>query len=308
MWRTAEGFAYRPLISLLVPVYRSNLDHLARCVASVTAQLYSRWELCIADDGSNDPALSDYLDSLVESNPRIKVTRLAENKGIAEATNAALELAAGEFVAFLDHDDEVQDFALFEVVKALNAEPGLDVLYSDEDKLDEHGKRYFPFFKPDWSPDFFHACNYVCHFFVCRRETLEAVGRLRPGFDGSQDYDVILRLTEHTSRIRHIPKILYHWRTSERSAASSPEAKPEASAAGARALSDHLQRMNTPADVIEVGASRYRVKYHAVERPKVAIIIPTGGNISKLNEALSTVMAKTLYDNYELLVVGSRWK
>ncbi|MDA1316093.1 MAG: glycosyltransferase [Acidobacteria bacterium] len=301
MWRIAEDFAYRPLISLLVPVYQSNLDHLARCIASVTSQLYSHWELCIADDGSNDPGLSDYLDSLVQADSRIRVTRLPENRGIAEATNAAFALAAGEFVAFLDHDDEIADFALFEVVTVLNADPASDVLYSDEDKLDECGNRYFPFFKPDWSPDYFHSCNYMCHFLVCRRELLEAVGRLRPGFDGSQDYDVILRLTERTTKIRHIPKILYHWRTSERSAAW----KPEASAAGARALLDHLRRLSTPAEVIEIGPARYRVKYRTKKNPRVALIIPTGGNVSRLNEALSSVLAKTLYDNYEILVVDN---
>lgn len=306
MWRKAEQFSYRPTISLLVPVYKSDLNHLALCISSVTSQLYSQWELCIVDDGSKDPELSDYLDSLLQQeDPRIRVTTLPENKGIAEATNAALELATGEFVAFLDHDDEIADFALFEVVKALNAEPDLDVLYSDEDKLDELGKRYFPFFKPDWSPAYFHSCNYLRHFLVCRKKTLEAVGRFRPGFDGSQDYDVILRLTERTKSIRHIPKVLYHWRTSERSAAWRADAKPHASEAGARALSDHLRRLNTPAEVIEVGPSRYRARYKIEKEPRVAIIIPTGGNTAKLNETLSTVLAKTQYENYEVLVVDN---
>lgn len=300
-----ETFTSRPKISILTPVYQSDLAHLASCISSIRSQLYSNWELCLVDDGSNSTEFSEYLRSLTQQDSRIRLTTLPTNRGIAAATNAALAMATGDFVGFVDHDDEIADFALFDVVEALNAEPDLDVIYSDEDKLDEEGKRFFPFFKPDWSPDLLRSCNYVCHFLVARRELLENAGRVRSEFDGSQDYDLILRLAECTDRVHHIPKVLYHWRTSPRSAASGPEAKPEASEAGARALREHLERGNNPATVAEIGPSRYRVTYEIANPGQVAIIIPTGGNVWKLNEALSTVLAKTVYANYEIIVVDN---
>lgn len=305
MRASIEMFAERPKISILTPVYQSDLRHLALCVSSVRSQLYSNWELCLVDDGSGDSELTEYLNSLTEQDSRIKVASLPANRGIADATNAALQMATGDFVGFLDHDDAIADFALFEVVEALNSAPALDVIYSDEDKLDEEGKRFFPFFKPDWSPDLLRSCNFICHFLVARRTLVDEAGRVRSEFDGSQDYDLILRLAERTDNIHHIPKILYHWRTSPRSAASGAEAKPQASEAGARALREHLQRTHVPATVAEIGPSRYRVRYDIAEYAQVAIIIPTGGNVPKLNEALSTVLAKTSYANYEIIVVDN---
>jgi len=305
MRRRIETFSERPKISILTLVYQSDLEHLALCISSVRCQIYPNWELCLVDDGSSDSELTAYLESLTRQDSRIKLTTLPTNRGIAEATNTALEMAAGDFVAFLDHDDEIADFALFEVAKALNSKPELDVIYSDEDKLDEKGKRFFPFFKPDWSPDLLRSCNYVCHFLIARKKLVEEVGRLRSEFDGSQDYDLILRLTERTDGIYHIPKVLYHWRTSVCSTASGPEAKPKASEAGARALGEHLQRSKIDASIAEIGPSRYRPKYEIADQARVAIIVPTGGNISKLNEALSTIIAKTNYPHYEILVVDN---
>ena len=273
-------FAKRPTISLLTPVFRSDLEHLAFCISSVRSQIYPNWELCLVDDGSGDSRLTEYLETVARQDARIRVTTLETNRGIAGATNAALKMATGEFVALLDHDDTIADSALFEVVKALNSDTEPDVIYSDEDKLDEAGERFFPFFKPDWSPDLLRSCNYVCHFLVARKSLLEETGGLRSEFDGSQDYDLILRLTERTDRIHHIPKILYHWRTSDRSAASRPEAKPKASEAGARALSEHLKRCEITAAVHEVGASRYRVRVRGSRNPFESVSSSRPGAIS----------------------------
>ena len=296
-------FAYQPKISIVTPVYRTPKDYLERCAASVRNQVYENWEWVVVDDNSRDERVTRTLRSL-ESDSRVHTEQLPENEGIAGATNAALLKCQGEFVALLDHDDELAPDALYQVVRLLNEQRDLDVLYSDEDKLGPKGERREGFFKPDWSPHLLLSMNYVCHFLVCRRSLLDRVGGLRKGFDGSQDYDLILRLSEQTDRIRRVPHVLYHWRVHWGSTAMSTSQKPEASDAGRRALEAHLERIGARGTVEEVGVCRYRVRYAIDGAPEVAIIIPTGGS-EKLKTALETVIDKTTYRNFRIVVVDN---
>ena len=233
MAQAAKKFAYRPVISIVVPVYQTPETLLREAIESVRNQIYDRWELCLADDGSGRAAITGLLQEYAGQDARIRFTQLPQGGGISRATNAAASLAQGEFLAFLDHDDTISPDALYQVVALLQQHRDADLIYSDEDKLGSTGERYEPFFKPDWSPDLLLSMNYVCHFLVVRRDLFEAAGRLRSEFDGSQDYDLILRLADRTSRIHHIPRVLYHWRASENSTAQSPSAKTCCSPGGA---------------------------------------------------------------------------
>jgi GT2 family glycosyltransferase len=300
----SSGLAYAPKISIVTPVYKTPKPFLIKCVGSVQKQAYPNWELILVDDCSGDPRLTDLLMKFAAEDGRIKVKTLALNAGIAGATNAGIDFCSGEYVALLDHDDELSPDALFSVVQSLTQDPSIDVFYSDEDKLDENGTRRDAFFKPGWSPDLLLSMNYVCHFLVCRRSLLQEVGRLRLGFDGSQDYDLILRLSEHTSKIHRIPKVLYHWRCHENSTAAGANQKPAASGAGRRALEEHLTRRGIEAQVEEIDICRYRVKYGILGEPEVAIIIPTGGS-STLEVALKSVLNASTYKNYRIVVVDN---
>ena len=304
LFKETEAFSYTPKISIITPVYRTPEVFLRKCVASVKMQVYPHWELVLVDDCSGKPLLSSLLKAFAAEDNRIRYTELSANRGIAGATNAGLELCNGDFVALLDHDDELSPDALFQVIQTLAKDPSIDVLYSDEDKLGEEGTYREGFFKPDWSPDLLLSMNYVCHFLVCRRSLLQYVDGLRIGFDGSQDYDLILRLSEHTSRIRRIPKVLYHWRIHEQSTAADMGNKPKASVAGRRALEEHLDRTGVAAQVLEIGPGRYRVKYQLQGEPEVAIIIPTGGN-PILESALDSILKLSTYKNYRILVVDN---
>jgi GT2 family glycosyltransferase len=270
----------------------------------VKGQAYARWELVLVDDCSRDPELTALLQSFADEDRRIKVRTLAANGGIAIATNAALEMCRGEYVAFLDHDDELSADSLYRVVEMLNADPSLDVLYSDEDKIDENGRHTDGFFKPDWSPDLLRSMNYVCHFLVVRRSLLQTVGGLRLGFDGSQDYDLILRLCEQSQKIRRVPHILYHWRMHEQSTASGVDRKPAASDAGRQALEQHLSRNGVLGTVEEIGPCRYRVRYNIEGYPEVSIVIPTGGS-ETLTAALRSILKVTTYKNYSIVIVDN---
>src|SRR5262249_39594532 len=223
---------------------------LRRAIESVLAQSYPKWELCIVDDGSRSPAVDSVLAEYTVREPRVKLKVREVNGGIVAASNAALKMAAGGVVALLDHDDELAEDALYYVVEALHRRPELDIFYTDEDKIDEKGKRYDPFFKPDWSPDLLLSENYIAHFLVARRELLLAAGGFRPGFDGSQDYDLVLRLTEQSDRIAHIPRVLYHWRAIATSTASVSTQKEYAADAARRAIQEHLERRAIAAEVV----------------------------------------------------------
>ena len=302
----ASRLSYKPLVSIAMPVYNPELDWLRDAIESVRGQLYDNWELCIADDRSTGPGVRDLLKKYSRADQRIKVTYLESNQGIARASNAALALATGEFIGLLDHDDELRSEALFEVVKLLNEQRDLDYIYSDEDKKEPSGRLVEPFFKPDWSPDLHMSINYVTHFSVFRKKLIDKVGGFRSGYDGSQDYDLVLRVTELTDKVAHIAKPLYTWRKSPGSTAASLTAKRFAHRAATKALRDAIARRGLKGKV-EGGLWKgsYRVKYRIAGNPKVTIIIPTRDRVDMLRRCVESIRKKSSYKNYEILIVDN---
>lgn len=302
-------FVINPRISILMPVYRTPANVLLQAIHSVRVQSYKNWELCIVDDASGSAELTKILEESAKQDPRIKLKFLETNSGIALCSNSALELATGDFVGLLDHDDELSEDALFYVVEALNHHPDLDIFYSDEDKIDEEGKRYDPFFKPDWSPDLILSENYVAHFLVCRRDLLLKAGAFRFGFDGSQDHDLVLRLVEKSERIFHIPRILYHWRAIETSTASVSTQKTYAVGAARRAIEGHLERLEIAGKVVPgCFPGRWRVRYALEDEPGVSVIIASGGKVEILRKNLESIFSKTEYRNVEVVVIDNSTK
>jgi GT2 family glycosyltransferase/2-polyprenyl-3-methyl-5-hydroxy-6-metoxy-1,4-benzoquinol methylase len=299
-------FEYRPTISVIVPTYNSDPDWLGEAIDSVRAQVYDAWELCIADDGSTRAETRAMLRRYDRGDPRIKVTFLRQNQGISGASNAALELATGEFVALLDHDDVIHPEALFEVVKVLNERSDTDFVYTDEDKLELDGRRIEPFFKPDWSPDLLDSLNYVTHLSVFRKELVDRLGGFRKGFEGSQDYDLILRVADAATHIEHVARPVYSWRKVPGSAAASSEAKPYAYEAAKRALEESLTRRGYDGEVLDGPfTGHYRVKYELRERPRVSIVIPTRDRVDLLGPCVDSIRARTSYDAYDIVVVDN---
>jgi len=304
--REAEALDYRPLVSIVTPVYNPEVSWLRSAIESVRGQVYGNWELCLADDGSTKPGVKELMEDYAQRDSRIKVTFAKRNGGISTASNAALALAAGEFVGLLDHDDVLTPDAVFEVVKLLNERPELDYIYSDEDKMELDGSRVEPFFKPDWSPDLLNCMNYVTHFSVYRKSVIDEVGGFRSGFDGSQDYDLTLRVTEKTQHIAHIPWQLYSWRKVPGSAAASIEAKEWAYEAAKNALAEALDRRGLKAAVLD-GPNRghYRVKYKIGGSPKVTIVIPTRDQVSMLRRCVDSIRSRSTYANYEIIIINN---
>lgn len=293
----------RPTISIVVPTYNTPATFLAAMIESVLAQTYPHWELCLADGNSSVEHVRPILEKYAGADKRLKVQFLDANRGIAGNTNAALALATGEFVALLDHDDMLAPFALFEVVKALNDHPEADLVYTDEDKLDPAGRRVDPCFKPDWSPDTLRSHNYICHLLVLRRSLVEGLGGVRDGFDGAQDYDLVLRATERARQIVHIPKVLYHWRMHQQSTAFNTKSKSYIVEAGCKALAEHLERMRTPARVIATSIhGTYRVIYHLPTQPLVSILIPNRDSVQMLGRCVDS-LRRSSYANYELVIL-----
>ena len=295
---------YRPKISVIMPVHNTRPDWLLDAIESVRAQTYPNWELCIADDASTDPRTRKSLRRYA-LNKRIRRTRLAKNSGISAASNRALSMATGEFVGFLDHDDELKPNALFEAVKLLNLRPELDFIYTDEDKREPDGRLVDPFFKPDWSPEYLLSTNYVTHFALYRKALIDRVGRLRGTYDGSQDYDLALRVTELTDRIAHLALPLYTWRKVPGSAAAVADAKPWANKAGSRALQDAIKRRGLEGQV-EAGLwqSSHRVRFKHTDQ-SVGIVIPTRDRIDLLQRCVESIEELTTYGNYEIIVVDN---
>ena len=304
--RTEFGsFAYTPVISIVTPVYNTEEPWLRKAIESVRAQIYPHWELCLVNDGSTNPDVGAILDEYVALDPRIRAAHLPCNHGIAGASGHGLSRATGEFVAFLDHDDELAPEALCEVAKLLNRDPDLDLIYTDEDKLGPDGQRVEPFFKPDWSPDLLLSMNYITHLSVLRRSLLDEMGGFRSGLDGSQDYDLLLRFTERTRRIAHIPKILYHWRKTRGSVATSAAAKPFAYKAARQAIEDAIRRRGDEARVDSGRPGLYGVRYTITGAPLASIIIPTRDRWLLLQQCLRSIEERTTYPRYEIIILDN---
>ena len=298
-------FTYEPLISVAIPAFRTPETFLIQMVESLLAQTYSNWELCIANGSPEDTVMKGVLEQYMKKDSRIRVSELTENKGIAGNTNAALEMAEGEFVGLLDHDDLLAPNALYEVVRALEADRELDAVYTDEDKvtteLDEH---FQPHLKPDFNLDLLRSNNYICHFFVVRRSVVKKAGGFRQEFDGAQDHDFIFRCVEIARKVGHIPEILYHWRTHKASTADNPASKMYAFDAGKRAIEAHLERTGTEGVVTHTpDLGFFRVKYPVQGNPLVSIIIPNKDEKETLKDCIESIRKKTEYENYEIIIV-----
>ena len=298
-----------PKISVIMPTYNSDVELLNAAIESVTRQSYSNWQLCISDDGSSSDATKEAITSWKAADQRINAVFGQESSGIANNTNSALQLANGDYCVFLDHDDLLADHALYEVANVLIENPALKLVYSDEDKLDSTGTRVDPHFKPDWNPDLLLAQNYICHLMVLRRDVIQQVGGCRTGFEGSQDHDLLLRVMEivKPNEVKHIAKILYHWRMAEGSTSAAASAKSYTTDSGVAAISDHLQRTGSKASV-EAGKypNTYRVRWDVpADPPMVSIIIPTRDRLDILSQCIGSVLQLTEYPNYEIIVVDN---
>ncbi|MCU6724765.1 Hyaluronan synthase [uncultured Clostridium sp.] len=320
-----------PLISIVVPVYRTPEIYLREMIESVVNQTYGNWELCLADASpkgeqlrqdlkkikgrktrealmkipDGDTELTSVIREYQLKDSRIRYEILKENKSIAENSNAAMEMATGDFVGLLDHDDTLEPNALYEVAGKICEDDRVDVVYTDEDKINSKGTKHLtPNMKPDFNLDLLRSNNYICHLFVVRRILMEKVGGFRKEFDGAQDYDFILRCTEEAEKIAHVHKVLYHWRTHEKSTSDNPESKIYAFHAGRRAVEAHLQRLGFQAEVEETcDLGYYRVKYPVIGSPMVSILIPNKDQLQTLKKCLKSIWEKTEYTNYEILII-----
>lgn len=308
MTQEISTFHYQPKISIAMPVYNVEEKWLRLCIDSILNQVYTNWELCMADDASTDPNVKKILTEYQQLDERIRVVFREQNGHISEATNSALAIATGEFVALLDNDDELAINAFYEVVKVLNENPKLDLIYSDEDKIDMDGNRSDPAFKPDWSPDLLLGTNYISHLGVYRRSILEEIGGFRKGYEGSQDYDLVLRFTEKTTkeRIKHIPKVLYYWRMLPTSTAVDQGSKGYAFEAGLRAVQDALVRRGINGHATHGAANGLYDVYYDIESEKlVSIIIPTKNGYKDVQRCVSSIIEKTTYQNYEIIMADN---
>lgn len=303
-----EQQQYKPIFSILMPVYNTDQIWLRKAIESVRSQIYPYWELCIADDHSSLPHVRKVLEEYTKIDPRIKVVFRTENGHISAASNTALDLATGEFCALLDHDDEIPRHALFRVAQELNDYPDADLIYTDEDKMNCDGARYDPYFKSDWDPDLLYSQNFICHLGVYRTSILKEVKGFRLGFEGSQDYDLTLRFIERTTpdKIRHIPQILYHWRAITGSIALQSSEKNYAHSAARRAIQSHFERRQVNARSIKGFGMMHRASYLLPRvLPKVSIIICTRDKVELLKTAVEGILYDTDYFNIELIIVDN---
>jgi len=299
----ARSFVSQPLVSILTPVFDTPVSWLREAVDSVLAQVYENWELVLIDDGSTATDLLSALPALASRDRRIRLVRLERHQGISAALNKGLDVAEGQWLTFLDHDDVLEPDALFQNVRLIQENPGLDLIYSDEDKLTEAGFDS-PILKPDWSPDFFLSCNYLCHMIFMRRDLVREVGGFQPQFDGSQDYDLLLRVSERTNRIHHIPRVLYHWRRSESSSASDVRQKPGQLEASWRAIEAHLKRRGELAHVtVDWPTHAFCVRRQLLEPRKISVIIPSSHGPESLRGFVERLISKTTYPNYDIVIV-----
>jgi glycosyltransferase involved in cell wall biosynthesis len=302
------SLGYHPKISVVMPAYETNEKWFVDAIESVRAQLYENWELCVADDASPSNHVVQILNRYAARDSRIKWMRRAENGHNSAATNSALDLASGEFVALMDHDDILPEHALYEVIVELNDHPDADLIYSDEDKIDEHGKRFGAYFKTDWNPELFLCHNLFSHLGVYRRSLIEKIGRLREGFEGSQDYDLALRVSRETisSRIRHIPAILYHWLSTMEANSFSQRQLEKCIDAGRRAKSEHLRALGDDAFVEACPTldNGDRIRRTIPEpAPLVSLIVPTKNVAHLLQPCLDGLLHRTDYANFEIIII-----
>ena len=297
---------YGPKISIIVPAYKTPEAFLRQLMDSLLAQTYANWELCIANASPEDASMEYVLKEYAKKDSRILWKKLEENKGIAENTNEAFAMATGEFAGLLDHDDLLAPNALYEVAKALETEPDIDVLYTDEDKVrgDEVLEHFQPHLKPDFNIDLLRSNNYICHFFVVRKSLLEKTGGFRREYDGAQDYDFIFRCTQAAGKIHHIPEILYHWRSHEGSTAGNPDDKPYAVIAGEKALAGHYERMGIKAEVEYTGCPVvFRTHFVIEGDPKVSILIPNKDHTEDLNKCVTSILERSTWKNIQIIVI-----
>jgi predicted glycosyltransferases len=304
----AEKLDYEPCISIIVPTYKTPEKFLKEMIDSVRNQSYENWELCIGDGSVTEDTVKNVVESYQKKDKRIKMLCLSENLGIAGNTNAALSIATGDYIALLDHDDILAPDALYEVVKWMNEhyKDETDVIYTDEDKVSFDLKDYFePHFKSDYNLDLIRSNNYICHLFVARKSIVDQVGGFRKEYDGSQDYDFILRCIEQSKHVEHVPKVLYHWRCHPGSTAANQESKMYCYEAGKRAIEDHLKRRGE--DGCQVVMTEHLGFYHVIypirEHKKVSIIIPNKDQKEILERCIESVIQKTDYKNYEIIIV-----
>jgi glycosyltransferase involved in cell wall biosynthesis len=305
----SEAFVHKPLISVIMPTYNTDSRWLVEAIESVRKQLYPYWELCIADDASTDPQMRRILEQYAAQDSRIKVVFRAINGHISAASNSALEVCKGEYIALLDHDDLLAEHALFWVADAICRQPQVKLLYSDEDKIDFSGKRSDPYFKCDWNTDLFYSHNLVTHLGVYQTHLVRSIGGFRIGYEGAQDYDLVLRYIEHIEphEIVHIPRVLYHWRMHRGSTASGAGAKPYALGAGERAINEHLQRRRVAGHVEPLEQLRmYRVRYDLPRLlPMISLIILMRNCLEITRRCIMSILEKTTYRDYEILIVDN---
>ena len=307
MRRRIAAMSAPPLISVVMPTYSPKPEWLREAIESVRAQIYSHWELCIADDASPTPETQAILKEYSALDERIKVVIRPSNGHICAASNSALELATGSWVALMDHDDLLPEHALFCLADAIETHPDVQLIYSDEDKIDERGVRSFPHFKPEWNVDLIRSINYFSHLGAYRSALVREVGGFRLGFEGAQDHDLVLRCAERVApaQIHHIPRVLYHWRSHSASTAESMEAKPYAQQAGERALNEHYERSSIRAHA-ESTRFGYRTHYALPDpAPLVSLIIPTRNAVDLVRQCIESIEQKTRYPNYEIILVDN---
>lgn len=303
-----DEFQSYPKISVIIPTFNSNVKWLKEAIRSIQNQIYENWEICISDDASSDSRCIKYLKELERLDPKIKVIFRKENGHISQASNSAISLATGEWLALFDHDDILSSDALYWVAKAIVENSNAALIYSDEDKINYRGLRQDPYFKCDWNYDLFLSQNMISHLGVYRTDIVKEIGGFRPGYEGSQDYDLALRFIEKISddQIIHIPRVLYHWRIHKQSTAKIVDKKPYALISAQEAITEHLIRKGVKAEVTIIPKiNMYRVKYTLQSNPSVSIIIPTKDNYKMLKKCINSIIEKSSYPNYNIIVVNN---
>lgn len=304
--KISKDFKYRPLISILLPTYNTNPTYLRSCIDSVLSQSYDNWELCISDDNSTSEQTKDVIKEYVEKYDNVIVTFRKENGHISKSSNTALSMAKGDYISLLDHDDILPPNALFEVVNAINKNPEVDLIYTDEDKIDYEGNHIEPFFKPDWSPDFMNSCNMITHFATMKANIIRGVNGFTVGTHGAQDWDLFLKITAKTNNIYHIPKILYHWRKSETSTAMNANSKPYAYINQKNVLRSSVRQRKENAYIdSHVALGFWRKKYVIPTNPLVSIIIPTKNNFKYIKKCIESIIENTTYPYFEIIIVDT---